>query len=270
MSQRQRSGAGTDIFVVACTDGKIHLLLPNYTSKRRFLYVQLITSRSHTRGMRLFYFPDFFQVTESVDVAGAFYIISKGGREEKRVEAHEGAIICLRWNFEGFPLVISSSWDVFSLLYQGSVCTGFPDLGCYECKCHNTSSCFYCFSLVSRNKNYDNATAVTHRSCGICSYSSSSIKDYISYRLSYNYVQELRLRLAVKMVLSRFGPAVGCIGLLLLKMVSIWRDPLLMTCLLSTLLSEEFIMSRNIVRSCIEGWIMMLSIEHMILIPRFQ
>ncbi|KAG0618321.1 hypothetical protein M758_4G054400 [Ceratodon purpureus] len=51
MSQRQRSGAGTDIFVAACTDG-------------------------------------------------AFFIMSKGGREEKRVEAHEGAVISLRWNFE--------------------------------------------------------------------------------------------------------------------------------------------------------------------------
>lgn len=27
--------------------------------------------------------------------------MSKGGREEKRVEAHEGAVICIRWNFEG-------------------------------------------------------------------------------------------------------------------------------------------------------------------------
>jgi len=33
--------------------------------------------------------------------SGAFYIMSKGGREEKRVEAHEGAVISLRFNFEG-------------------------------------------------------------------------------------------------------------------------------------------------------------------------
>ncbi|CAK9221469.1 unnamed protein product [Sphagnum troendelagicum] len=52
---RQRTGAGSDVFVVACTDG-------------------------------------------------AFYIISKGGREEKRFEAHEGAVICIRWNFEGTAL----------------------------------------------------------------------------------------------------------------------------------------------------------------------
>lgn len=30
--------------------------------------------------------------------------MSKGGREEKRVEAHEGAVISLRWNFEGLNL----------------------------------------------------------------------------------------------------------------------------------------------------------------------
>lgn len=32
--------------------------------------------------------------------------MSKGGREEKRVEAHEGAVICIRWSFEG--LLISN------------------------------------------------------------------------------------------------------------------------------------------------------------------
>lgn len=30
--------------------------------------------------------------------------MSKGGREEKRVEAHEGAVITLRFNFEGLYL----------------------------------------------------------------------------------------------------------------------------------------------------------------------
>ncbi|CAM6088739.1 unnamed protein product [Calypogeia fissa] len=46
--------------------------------------------------------PDVF-VVACTD--GSFHIITKGGREEKHVEAHEGAVTCLRWNFEGTALV---------------------------------------------------------------------------------------------------------------------------------------------------------------------
>lgn len=55
-SQQERTGLGTDVFVVASTDG-------------------------------------------------SFHIISKGGREEKQVVAHEGEVICLCWNFDGTALV---------------------------------------------------------------------------------------------------------------------------------------------------------------------
>ncbi|GBG65480.1 hypothetical protein CBR_g51075 [Chara braunii] len=35
---------------------------------------------------------------------GSFRIIAKNGREEKRVDAHKGAVIALRWNYEGTAL----------------------------------------------------------------------------------------------------------------------------------------------------------------------
>lgn len=37
--------------------------------------------------------------------AGTFRIMSKTGREEKKVEAHHGAVIALRWNYDGSALV---------------------------------------------------------------------------------------------------------------------------------------------------------------------
>ncbi|TPX35764.1 hypothetical protein SmJEL517_g02004 [Synchytrium microbalum] len=36
---------------------------------------------------------------------GRFYLCSKGGRVEKAVEAHKGALLALRWNYEGSALV---------------------------------------------------------------------------------------------------------------------------------------------------------------------
>jgi hypothetical protein len=41
------------------------------------------------------YLPVYFSIV------GAFCIVSKGGQDDCHVDAHKGAIMCMRWNIEG-------------------------------------------------------------------------------------------------------------------------------------------------------------------------
>ncbi|BBN11030.1 hypothetical protein Mp_5g08460 [Marchantia polymorpha subsp. ruderalis] len=54
-------------------------------------------------------------------MAGSFLIISKGGSREKRVEAHEGAVICLRWNFEGTALATGGEDGIVKIWSQSGI-----------------------------------------------------------------------------------------------------------------------------------------------------
>ena len=36
---------------------------------------------------------------------GKLYICSKNGKIEKTVEAHEGALLCIQWNYEGSAIL---------------------------------------------------------------------------------------------------------------------------------------------------------------------
>ena len=59
---------------------------------------------------------------------GKFYICAKSGKVDKAVEAHTGAVLCLRWNYEGSALVsgmlfsgfrVSPKMDKFEFEYIG-------------------------------------------------------------------------------------------------------------------------------------------------------
>jgi intraflagellar transport protein 80 len=32
---------------------------------------------------------------------GKYYICSKGGQVDKAIDAHNGAVLCIQWNFDG-------------------------------------------------------------------------------------------------------------------------------------------------------------------------
>lgn len=38
-------------------------------------------------------------------VLGKLHLVSRSGRIEKSVEAHRGAVLCIRWSFDGNALV---------------------------------------------------------------------------------------------------------------------------------------------------------------------
>lgn len=38
---------------------------------------------------------------------GKFYLISRAGRVEKSIEAHRGAVLCVRWSYDGSALITS-------------------------------------------------------------------------------------------------------------------------------------------------------------------
>lgn len=40
---------------------------------------------------------------------GKFYICTKGGRIEKAAEGHKGALLSLRWNYEGTALATGNA-----------------------------------------------------------------------------------------------------------------------------------------------------------------
>jgi len=40
-------------------------------------------------------------------IVGKFYLISRAGRVEKSVEAHRGAVLCVRWSYDGNALITS-------------------------------------------------------------------------------------------------------------------------------------------------------------------
>ena len=46
-----------------------------------------------------------------MDPIGKFYICSRGGRVEKIVEAHKGALLSLKWNYEGSALCTGMNFD---------------------------------------------------------------------------------------------------------------------------------------------------------------
>ncbi|KAI9009520.1 WD40-repeat-containing domain protein [Gaertneriomyces semiglobifer] len=63
---------------------------------------------------------------------GKFYICTKTGRVEKGVEAHKGAVLCLRWNYEGSTLLTAGEdgqaklWSRSGMLRSSLVQSGFP------------------------------------------------------------------------------------------------------------------------------------------------
>ncbi|KAI9103258.1 WD40-repeat-containing domain protein [Phlyctochytrium arcticum] len=63
---------------------------------------------------------------------GKFYLCSKGGRVEKAVDAHKGALLCLKWNYEGSALVTAGEdgfvkiWSRSGMLRSGLVQIGYP------------------------------------------------------------------------------------------------------------------------------------------------
>ncbi|KAJ3020204.1 Intraflagellar transport protein 80 [Thoreauomyces humboldtii] len=63
---------------------------------------------------------------------GKFYLCSKAGRVEKEVEAHKGAVLCLRWNNEASALVTAGEdgnvkiWSRSGMLRSSLIQTGYP------------------------------------------------------------------------------------------------------------------------------------------------
>ncbi|KAJ3195520.1 Intraflagellar transport protein 80 [Irineochytrium annulatum] len=63
---------------------------------------------------------------------GRFYLCSKGGRVEKVVDAHKGALLALKWNYEGSALVTAGEdgqakiWSRSGMLRSVLVSTGYP------------------------------------------------------------------------------------------------------------------------------------------------
>ncbi|KAJ3288085.1 Intraflagellar transport protein 80 [Borealophlyctis nickersoniae] len=63
---------------------------------------------------------------------GKFYLCSKGGRIEKAVEAHKGALLALRWNYEGSALVTAGEdgqakiWSRSGMLRSVLAQLGYP------------------------------------------------------------------------------------------------------------------------------------------------
>ncbi|TPX54497.1 hypothetical protein PhCBS80983_g05895 [Powellomyces hirtus] len=63
---------------------------------------------------------------------GKFYLVAKSGRVEKEVEAHKGAVLCLRWNNEGSALVTAGEdghvkiWSRSGMLRSVIIQTGYP------------------------------------------------------------------------------------------------------------------------------------------------
>ncbi|KAI9344345.1 WD40-repeat-containing domain protein [Obelidium mucronatum] len=63
---------------------------------------------------------------------GKFYLCSKAGRVEKMVEAHKGAVLALKWNYEGSALVTAGEdgnlkiWSRTGMLRSGLVSSGYP------------------------------------------------------------------------------------------------------------------------------------------------
>ncbi|KAJ3106160.1 Intraflagellar transport protein 80 [Phlyctochytrium planicorne] len=63
---------------------------------------------------------------------GKFYLCSKGGRIEKVVEAHKGALLSLKWNYEGSALVTAGEdgqvkiWSRSGMLRSVLVSAGYP------------------------------------------------------------------------------------------------------------------------------------------------
>ncbi|KAJ3196529.1 Intraflagellar transport protein 80, partial [Entophlyctis luteolus] len=63
---------------------------------------------------------------------GKFYLCSKAGRVEKIVEAHKGAVLALKWNYEGSALVSAGEdgnlkiWSKTGMLRSGLVQNGYP------------------------------------------------------------------------------------------------------------------------------------------------
>lgn len=42
-----------------------------------------------------------------LSISGKFYLISRAGRVEKSIEAHRGAVLCVRWSYDGSALITS-------------------------------------------------------------------------------------------------------------------------------------------------------------------
>ncbi|KAJ3333732.1 Intraflagellar transport protein 80 [Blyttiomyces sp. JEL0837] len=63
---------------------------------------------------------------------GKFYLCSKAGRVEKVVEAHKGALLALKWNYEGSALLTAGEdgnlkiWSRTGMLRSSLVATGYP------------------------------------------------------------------------------------------------------------------------------------------------
>ncbi|ORY48676.1 WD40 repeat-like protein [Rhizoclosmatium globosum] len=63
---------------------------------------------------------------------GKFYLCSKVGRVEKLVDAHKGAVLALKWNYEGSALVTAGEdgnlkiWSRTGMLRSGLVSSGYP------------------------------------------------------------------------------------------------------------------------------------------------
>ncbi|KAI8586701.1 WD40-repeat-containing domain protein [Geranomyces variabilis] len=63
---------------------------------------------------------------------GRFYLIAKSGRVEKEVDAHKGAVLCLRWNTEASALVTAGEdghvkiWSRSGMLRSVLIQTGYP------------------------------------------------------------------------------------------------------------------------------------------------
>ncbi|KAJ3051223.1 Intraflagellar transport protein 80 [Rhizophlyctis rosea] len=63
---------------------------------------------------------------------GRFYLCTKGGRLEKSVEAHKGALLSLRWNYEGSAIVTAGEdgqikiWSRSGMLRSVLAQTGYP------------------------------------------------------------------------------------------------------------------------------------------------